>query len=251
MDQPSLARRSRTGGARQTRIIVEAARRLIATKGASFTTQELVKEAGIAMQTFYRHFPSKDQLLVTVIENMVTEQVARYDEAARDLPDPVARLRRHVVAVLSELDGQDRAGAGPRFITSEHWRLHQLFPEEMARATRPYADLVARELRAAREAGLLAPADVDRDAALVAGLLLSMYHHHAFAPATEPAEAIAEHVWAFCLGGLGAASGAVTGPGSTTGPRSTTGRGSTVTEEPGGSVPAKPSAPRPRDDERT
>ena len=34
-------------------------RRLIETKGPSFTTQELIKEAGIALQTFYRYFPEQ------------------------------------------------------------------------------------------------------------------------------------------------------------------------------------------------
>jgi len=184
-------------------IMVDAARRLIAEKGARFTTQELVKEAGVAMQTFYRHFAGKDHLLIAVIEDMISEQVVRYEEAARDLPDPVARLRQHVMAALSGLGDERRGLGGPRFVTGEHWRLYQLYPEEMTYATRPYTALIAREIRAARQAGLLDVADVDRAAAYVELLVRSVYHHYAFAEKKEPAEVIGEQVWAFCLTGLG------------------------------------------------
>jgi AcrR family transcriptional regulator len=196
----------------QMRLLVDAARRLIAEKDTRFTTQELVKEAGVAMQTFYRHFPGKDQLLMAVIEDMTTEQVAAYERAARDLPDPVARLRRHVTATVRLLGADGRDTSGPRFITAEHWRLHQLYPEEMTQATRPFADLVARELRAAEAAGLLAPRDVERDAALVARLVMAVYHHYAFAPPDEPVEMIADHLWSFCLTGLGAGAAAAGKP---------------------------------------
>ena len=64
----------------QARTIVEAAQRLIAAKGPNFTTQELIKEAGIALQTFYRYFPSKDHLLLAVIEDIIDENCKRVQE---------------------------------------------------------------------------------------------------------------------------------------------------------------------------
>jgi AcrR family transcriptional regulator len=187
----------------QTKIIVDAAERLIAQKGARFTTQELVKEAGVALQTFYRHFAGKDQLLLAVIEDIVTAQVVVYEQAAADAPDPVERLHRHVLGALSSIGHQDSEIGGARFITAEHWRLYQLFPEEVKHATRPFADLVARELRAARDAGLLDVSDVEADAELVSQLVMSVFHHYSFAKTERSAEAIGERVWGFCLAGLG------------------------------------------------
>ena len=195
----------------QVKAIVEAAKRLIATSGTSFTTQELVKEAGVAMQTFYRHFPGKDHLLMAVIEDLMTEHVARYEEEARDLTDPLARLRRHILGALASLESDgytvtEENGytvAGPRFITAEHWRLYQRYPEEMTYAIQPYTDLIARELRAAQEAGLLPATDPNQAAALVAMLVRSVYHHYAFADKKERSEVIGEQVWEFCLAGLG------------------------------------------------
>jgi AcrR family transcriptional regulator len=205
-DRSPLVQRWRSRNMQQTKVMVDAAKRLISEKGTKFTTQELVQEAGVAIQTFYRHFGGKDQLLLAVIEDLHAENARLYEQAAQALPDPVARLRYYVKSALSRLDAEGQAGAGARFITAEHWRLHQLYPEEMSHATQPFTDLLARELRAAREAGLLAPADVNHDAKLMTMLVRSVYHHYAFAAKNEPAEAIAGHVWEFCLAGIGGAA---------------------------------------------
>lgn len=202
-DRSPLVQRWRARNVQQMKIMVDAAKRLILAKGAGFTTQELAQEAGVAIQTFYRHFGGKDQLLLAAIEDMHTEQVARWEQAARELPGPVARLRYYIGAVLSGLDAEGPAGAGPRFITAEHWRLHQLFPEEMAHASQPFVDLIARELRAAQDAGLLAPTDINRDAELMTMMIRTVYHYYAFAARKETTEAIAEHLWEFCLAGIG------------------------------------------------
>ena len=66
-------------------------------------------------------------------------------------------------------------------MTSQHWRLHQEYPEELAEATKPFADLVQRELEEARDAGLLTPRDPERDAWLINRLVMSVFHHYAFA----------------------------------------------------------------------
>jgi AcrR family transcriptional regulator len=201
-ERSPVVQRSRMRGAQQATAIIEAARRLVAERGEQFTTQELVKEAGVALQTFYRYFEGKDQLLLAVIGDMVQEQARAFEEAARELPDPIARLHFYVTGVLKSLiDSTDRVG--PRFITAEHWRLHQRFPEEMARATQPFTDLVRREVEAAAAAGLLAPTDPERDAWMVTKLAMSVYHHYAFAPTDASAEDMAEHLWSFCLTGLG------------------------------------------------
>ena len=107
-DRSPAVQRSRARQMEQAHVVVEAAKRLIAERGDSFTTQELVKEAGVALQTFYRLFGGKDQLLLAVFEDLIAENCARYEESARDLPDPVARLRFYVtVAVESRGRRQD------------------------------------------------------------------------------------------------------------------------------------------------
>jgi hypothetical protein len=88
-------------------------------------------------------------------------------------------------------------------VVSEHWRLHQIFPDDIAHAMKPWADLVLREIRAAEAAGLLHPRDPEQDAWLVTRLVTAVYHHYAFATSDQSAEEIGEQVWGFCLAALG------------------------------------------------
>jgi AcrR family transcriptional regulator len=202
-DRSPLVRKRRSRNVEQIKTMVEAAKRLIDKKGSGFTTQELAREAGVAVQTFYRHFGGKDQLLLATLEDLHATQAAIYAAAARDLPDPLARLHYYVVAALTTLDEMGPDRRLPQFITAEHWRLHQIFPEEMALATQPIVDLFAREIRAAQEQGLITASDVDRSAELVVMTVRTVYHQYAFAKKAEPTAAIAEHVWQFCLQGIG------------------------------------------------
>lgn len=206
-DRSPLVQQWRSRNVRQMQIMVEAARRLIARKGSSFTTQELAREAGVAVQTFYRHFGGKDQLLLATIEDLHVTQAAEYERAAGDLPDPLARLHYYVTAVLTSLDTTGPAASGPQFITAEHWRLHQLFPDEMTLATQPVTDLFARELESAREQGLITLPDVRQGADLMVTLVRSVYHQYAFARKDESAAELAERVWQFCLQGIGGRTG--------------------------------------------
>ena len=59
-----------------------------------------MKEAGIAIQTFYKHFTGKDQVLLAVIEDLVSDTCTDLKQRASDLPDPVARLRFYITSVV-------------------------------------------------------------------------------------------------------------------------------------------------------
>src|SRR5690606_5139001 len=106
------------------------------------------------------------------------------------------------VTFLVRTVGADNPGPA-QFVTSEHWRLHQIFPAEIARASQPIVDLFARELEAATEAGLLHSADPPRDAWFAMRLVMSVFHHYAFVASDEHAPTVSEDLWAFCLAGFG------------------------------------------------
>jgi AcrR family transcriptional regulator len=177
--------------------IVDAARRLIAVHGSDFTAQQLVKEAGVAIQTMYKHFASKDHVILAVLEDMIAQSALAMERATAETPDPVERLRFYVYQVIASLRIEDDGNMG-RFVAAEHWRLLQLYPDEVQRATQPIVDLLLRNLRAAEREGALSPADLEYGAWLGNQLLMSIYHHYVFAGPREPLEAIAERVWSFC-----------------------------------------------------
>ena len=193
-------RRNGTRGPANTEALLAAAHRLVLERGENFTTQDLIKEADVALQTFYRHFGSKDQILLAVVADLIRghcEQLAADGEA---YADPVERFHLYIAGTLSTLGAPGVAGA--RFMTSQHWRLHQAYPDELAAATKPFADLVQVVLEEARDAGRLSPRDPERDAWLINKLVMSVFHHYAFAD--DPASGtVAEDVWEFCLAAVG------------------------------------------------
>jgi AcrR family transcriptional regulator len=182
--------------------IVRAARELVDEKGAAFTTQDLIKQGGIALQTFYRHFDGKDQLLVAVFQDMIADACVAFEQAAANVDNPLERLRIYIATALAGLSTPPGA-VGPGFITAEHWRLQQEFPAEIAAATKPFADLVRRELERAEAAGMASPADSERDGWLITRLVMAEFHHYSFRTESVDADRIAEDVWQFCLRAVG------------------------------------------------
>ncbi len=65
------------------RLIVEAAQRLVSEKGSSFTIQGLAREAGFSLQTFYRYFAGKEELLLAVIEQRIADACVEFETHGR------------------------------------------------------------------------------------------------------------------------------------------------------------------------
>lgn len=200
-DRSPRVQKSRSRSVEQARVIVDAALRLIASGTEEFTTQELIAEAGVALQTFYRYFAGKDELLLAALEDLIGRASDGFAERAEGITDPVARLQSHLMSVVDTLTPSDDGRSGARFVASEHWRLAKLFPEELAIATKPFTDLLAAEIRAGVEADVLRSQDPERDAWLMAQLVLSVHHHYSFAATVDAS--IADDLCRFCLSAVG------------------------------------------------
>jgi AcrR family transcriptional regulator len=185
-----------------TEALIAAAHRLVDKQGENFTTQDLIKEADVALQTFYRCFKGKDELFLAVVTDLITAHCESLAKRAAPLDGPVERLRFYVTDTLTAMVGSAGA-AGPRFITAQHYRLQQEHPSELAAANQPFALLVQRELEAARDDGLLAPADPERDAWIITRLVMSVFHYYTYAEDRAEAGGVANDVWRFCLGAVG------------------------------------------------
>jgi AcrR family transcriptional regulator len=185
--------------------IVDAALRLLHEHGDDgFTIQQLVEEAGVALQTFYRHFASKDQLLLAVLERSVAGFCTELRGATHEIADPIERMRVYVTGPL----GLQRGGTTPdsRAFTHEHFRLFQLYPDEVSQATAAFAELVFESLEEARERGLATSPDPRRDAWMICELVMTTFHHYSFAElgADADADAVIDHLWHFCRTAIGA-----------------------------------------------
>lgn len=199
----ATGRRVGTRGAANTDALLTAARRLVLEKGGEFTTQELIKEADVALQTFYRHFGGKDQILVAVVGDLVRGFCEALEREVSSTKDPIQRLRFCISSTLNGFStAESRASA--RFMTSQHWRLQQSMPEQLAAANQPFADLLQGEIERGVTAGVMRSTDPGRDARLINQLVMAAFHALAFSDAEEPTK-VANDVWGFCSAAVGIA----------------------------------------------
>lgn len=199
-------RRNGNRGPANTEALLAAAHRLVLERGENFTTQDLIKEADVALQTFYRHFGGKDQILLAVLGDLIAGHCSALATRGAAIDDPVDRLHLYLRDTLATLGSPGAAGA--RFMTSQHWRLHQEFPDELAAATKPFADLVQQVLEEGLATGAFASRDPERDAWIINKLVMSVFHHYAFVDGDPLAATIADDVWRFCLAAVGGTQGA-------------------------------------------
>jgi TetR/AcrR family transcriptional regulator len=186
--------------------ILAAGRLLIITRGADFTTQNVIQEAGVALQTFYRYFASKDQLFLTLIGQLISEHCVALTALAHNQTDPQKRLEIYVRGTLAPLRAANQLTSA-QFITAEHWRLHQTLPAEVWAATQPFSDLIQAELEAGAAAGTLSPHNPERDAWLMTKTVIGAYHHYAFQSEDPAMATLDDDVWHFCLSAVGGAVG--------------------------------------------
>jgi TetR/AcrR family transcriptional regulator len=204
VERSAAVQRSRSRIARQVREMLAAAGRLIDTQGDEFTTAQLCAEAGVALQTFYRYFASKDELLLAVIADAMTDACERWAAAAAELPDPLGRLKYYLTSTLGPLNSRGVAAAKARFIVSTRWQLHRNYAEELAEAEKPFVDLLRVEVNAAIADGLLDSPDSEWDPWFLADLARSVFHFYAFVPYTDDElDVVKERLWRFCLSALG------------------------------------------------
>ncbi|WP_337822385.1 TetR/AcrR family transcriptional regulator [Amycolatopsis sp. A1MSW2902] len=99
----------RADAARNRAAILAAARRLLVTRGPEAGMDEIAAEAGVAVGTLYRHFPTKQDLVREIAEDLGTAIADVLDNAAARVAaeqtaaaDELLGLIRRVVVDLSE-----------------------------------------------------------------------------------------------------------------------------------------------------
>jgi AcrR family transcriptional regulator len=101
----------RADARRNSRQILDAARRLVGEHGAAVQMEAIAREAGVAVGTLYRHHPTKADLVAAVVEDAV-ERVAEAAEASLaavdEGRDPGAAVEE-LLALVAARQGADRA----------------------------------------------------------------------------------------------------------------------------------------------
>jgi AcrR family transcriptional regulator len=79
--------------AERTRIIEAAYRALVASRGESVSVTEILRAASLSTRAFYRHFDSKDALLLAMFRQESAAMLSRLDAIATSAANPTDALR--------------------------------------------------------------------------------------------------------------------------------------------------------------
>jgi AcrR family transcriptional regulator len=164
------------------------------TGGLEPRVGDVVREAGLSNQAFYRHFRGKDELLLAILDDGQRQLVGYLEHRLAGAEPGAAQVRAWIEGVLEQARNRSAAENTRPFALGSA-RLADHFPEEMARSRE---SLVA-PLRAAVTA---AGGDPERDTDAVYQLAMGTMNDALVRRAT-PSKADVAHVVEFALAGIG------------------------------------------------
>jgi AcrR family transcriptional regulator len=109
------ARQLRADAARNRQTLLECARDAFLRHGVTASLDDVARAAGVGAGTLYRHFPTRDALVLAVIDDALTD-LHRLGVNLLDEADPVAALRVWLDAYIEQgaiFDGLARTLASP------------------------------------------------------------------------------------------------------------------------------------------
>lgn len=90
---------SRLPAAKRREQLLDTAAKLFAAHGyAGATTSQIAREAGVTEPIIYRHFASKRELFIALIDRTGEDTIRLWEHELRSAPDPAERLKRLIRA---------------------------------------------------------------------------------------------------------------------------------------------------------
>jgi AcrR family transcriptional regulator len=185
------------GSAGDAERIIEATYRVIERTGTiDPRVRDILREAGLSSPAFYRHFPSKNALMLVIFDDGL-RQLAQYLEHRMDgAQDARGRVRAWIEGVVAQAVDREAASRTRPFIANIG-RLADQFPAEKARAESALLRQLSDAMIAAAEAGQLELTDPHRDARAVYDLTFA-FMEQCILSRTRPTTADVEHLVSFC-----------------------------------------------------
>ena len=200
-DRPAVLSRGieRSLGSRQQELtdelnlIIEATYRVISrTESIDPPLREILREAGLSTPAFYRHFRSKDELLVGLLEqgwDILRGYLAHQMEKVDDPVEQVEAWIRGMLAQAAEPEAARRA----RPFVANLYRLAVSFPDEYRASRASLVDLLVAPVQRIR-----GEVDVAADVMSVYDLVKAVQERH-LVERTSASEAEIDHLVGFVV----------------------------------------------------
>lgn len=186
--------------------LVQAALALIRERGElEPPVAAIVRRAKLSNQAFYRHFRSKHELLVAVLDRGIALLEDYLRERMTSAPNATERIRAWLRGMLEQaLNARGAEATRPFALARSQLARHH--PAEVAASEQRLTALVREAIAQAKDAGELPGADPDADAEALYHLAMGWLETRLVED--DPAErAQAKRLEAFAMAGLRAGSG--------------------------------------------
>lgn len=198
----ALVKRSAAATEDVERIIEATYRVLSRSGGMDPRMREILAEAGLSTQAFYRHFTSKDELLLVVLEDGRIRLANYLGHRMEKVAPGVARLQAWIEGMFAQASDETAAARTRPFILNVH-RLMEQYPDEQQRSIALLVEQVQATLADAHRAGELSRPPAKGDAAAIYHLTIGPMENH-IALGTKPSKAEVRSVVDFARRAIGA-----------------------------------------------
>lgn len=174
---------------------------LAETGRTDFTVLEVVERSKTSLRSFYQHFSTKDELLLALIDTIMTESTKHWREETDNLPAAEAiRVLIDRICTPAETTKQDSINRG---LTYYNDHLAESLPQEYARVLSPLHQLIGEILERGIDEGAFRPdLEVETTAALIMQAVLGAMRLRSLGVELNGVPIDGEHIYDFCVRGL-------------------------------------------------
>lgn len=186
---------------RESRFMRSALSILAETGRTDFTVLEVVERSKTSLRSFYQHYSTKDELLLALIDTIMSASTKQWREQTDDLPAAEAmRILIDRICTPAESTKQDSINRG---LTYYNDHLAESLPTEYSRVLSPLHQLIGEILqRGIDEGAFRADLEPETTAALIMQAVLGAMRLRSLGAELNGVPITGAHIYDFCVRGL-------------------------------------------------
>lgn len=185
--------------------LLEAAKAVLERSGWwGFKVESVLRQARLSTRSFYRHFDSKTDLLMALLQEELGGAAVRLRRVTAAAGTPVEKIHAFVAATIDL--AYRESSAKPSSLFASRWRdLLPDYPDEIERCIQNVMAPLVEAVRDAASIGAIKSADAEADARVIFHLVASMTADQAAGGARTPRAEIEELATSFIDRAIGLA----------------------------------------------